>query len=98
MGDAVEAALIAKELRGILYWEAALLLYLTYLTTNTGASTRALQESDLRDIFHLSYAPYVDYLTDRHFARTIAPSLSTRFPNNTILRNLSELCGALGVS
>ena len=94
--DAVEAALIAKELRGILYWEAALLLYLTYLTTNTGASTRALQESDLRDIFHLSYAPYVDYLvTDRYFARTIAPSLSARFPNNRILRNLSELCDAL---
>jgi len=34
-------------------------------------------------------------VTDRYFARTIAPSLSARFPNNRILRNLSELCDAL---
>ncbi len=97
--EALEAALIAKELHGILYWEAALILYLNYLRTNTGSSTRALDESDLRDLFHISYAPYVDYLvTDRYFARTIAPCLSGRFPKNVVLRNVGELCAALGVS
>jgi hypothetical protein len=70
-----------------------------YLARNTGDSTRAVEESDLRDILHISHAPYVDYLvTDRYFATTIATALARRFPNTVILRNISELCNRLSGS
>ncbi len=101
--DDLANALINKDLNGIPSWEAAVLLYMHYLRSNTGPSTRKLQESDMRDIVHLTHAPYVDYLlTDRYFAATIAHSLSGRFPQAVILRNASELCdrlyGARGTS
>jgi hypothetical protein len=92
----LESAVINKDLHGIPSWEAAVLLYMYYLRSNTGASTRKLQESDMRDILHLSHAPYVHYLvTDRYFAAASAKSFSGRYPQTLILRNTGELCDRL---
>ncbi len=62
----------------------------SYLAHHKGRPPRTPSESDLRDLLHLAYAPYVDlYVADR-FSAEVARAVSRSF-QVCVLRSLSEL-------
>jgi hypothetical protein len=90
----IETELKKEGLVGIPSWDAAVSVATEYLRSNKGDSKRTLFASDLRDILHFRYLPYVDILvTDRYFA-SIGRPLEKRFKGR-VVRNVVKLVEVL---
>lgn len=89
----LEDALSDSDMSALPSWHAAIALYYEYTLDSVGSENRKILGSDVRDIIHMRYLPYVDFVvTDRYFAELARRVKGYR---TAILRNVRELVNAL---
>jgi hypothetical protein len=92
--DAAVAALKSHGFRAMPMIAGIAITLRSYLAHHKGRPPRVPLESDLRDLLHGMYAPYVDrYITD-NFSAEVNRALSRSFPVR-VLRSVAELVNEL---